>query len=115
MFLFIFCSCSQRNQYKNRVYIDIYGNYKDRATVKFDNDVIFDKKVNSRRFLDVIRGPIVLNKAEIKIYFSIDSKDTSLIFSLKKNNYLFIGHSDIRHEFQFYPTDSIKFFHSKTD
>lgn len=115
MFLIICSSCSQEKHYKNSVYVDIYGDYKERAIVKFDDDVIFDKKVNSHHSLDVIRGPFILNKGEIRIYFSIDNKDTSLVFSLKKNNYLYIGHSDFRHEFQFYPTDSIKFFHSRID
>ena len=115
MFLIICSSCRQEKNYKNSVYIDIYGDYKKRALVKFDDDVIFDQSVNSHHSLDVIRGPLILNKTEIKIYFSIDNKDTSLIFSLKKNNYLFIGHSDLKNEFQFYPSDSIKFFHSRID
>ena len=41
MFL-IFCSSrSQEKQYKNSVYVDIYGDYQERATVKIDDDVIY--------------------------------------------------------------------------
>jgi hypothetical protein len=115
LILFVYSSCSQKQRYKNSVYIDVYGDFKQRVIVKIDDDIIFDKKVDTHHTLDVIRGPLLLDKEKVKIFFSIDNKDTSVIFNLKKNNYLYIGHSDLRHEFQFYPSDSIKFFHSRID
>ncbi|GAA3968828.1 hypothetical protein GCM10022210_17110 [Mucilaginibacter dorajii] len=110
-------ACTPKQQYSNSVYINIYGKYvnKERVVVKIDDDVIYNEISNTRQFSEVTQGPLTLNKRQIKIYFAVNGKDTSLVFPLKKQNYLNIGYSDIKHQFQFYSLDSTHFFNSKTD
>jgi len=111
--LLILCiSCSQKQLGKNVVYVNVYRDLKKSATLKFDDDVIYDKKGNANpNFdLDVIRGPFHFDKDKIKIHFSIDGKDTSFIYPLKKVNYISVGYSNRRHEFQFSLQDSTQFF-----
>ena len=115
LLLILGISCSQNQHYKSSVYVNVYGDFKKQATLKFDNDIIYNKKGDSNQIfnLDAIRGPFYIDKDKIKISFSIDGKDTSFIYSLKKVNYIGVGYSIRRHEFQFYLSDSTHFFMPK--
>lgn len=105
-------SCEQNQHYKNAVYIDLYGDFKKQATLKIDGNIIYDKKNyrNKKIDLDEIRGPVYFDKEKIKIDFAIDGKDTSFYYTLKKINYVSVGYSNYRHEFQFMLSDSAQFF-----
>lgn len=84
----IFCiSCNQKQHCKNVIYANVYGDFKKRATLKFDDNIIYDKKsdLNHSLNLDATRGPFYFDKDKIKIYFSIDGDDTSFIYPLKKS------------------------------
>lgn len=115
VFLIIFNSCSHKQGERNSIYITIYGKIHDRMTVKFDRDIIYDKRIKTNHLLEVTRGPFIINKDKVIIYYNIDNKDTSVTFSLKKSNYVTIGYSEIRHEFQFAISDSTQFFNSRID
>ena len=111
--LLIFCiSCSQNQPYKNSVYVNLYGNFKKQATLKFDGNIVYEKRVKSNQSwdLDATRGPFHFDKDEISVYFSIDGKDTSFTYPLKKVNYISVGYSNRRHEFQLSLSDSTQFY-----
>ncbi len=115
LLLIMLTTCGHKNGHSNSVYIDIYGRCKEQITVKLDDDIIFDKKMKAEKLLEVTRGPLILKKEKVKIYYRIDDKDTSFTFVLKQNNYLSIGYSEFRKEFQFGIRDSLHFFKSRID
>jgi hypothetical protein len=105
-------SCSPKQHYKSSVYINVYGDFKEQVILKLDKDIVLSKRISPAKWvsLDAIRGPIHYSKDKIKIYFSIDGKDTSFIYPLKSVNYISVGYSNRRHEFQFTLPDSANFF-----
>jgi hypothetical protein len=113
--LMILVSCGHKENYNNAIYINIYGKCKQQIIVKLDKKTIYDKRINATHLIEVTRGPFTLNEKDVKIHYQIDDKDTSFIFQLKNKNYVSIGYSDIRNEFQFMISDSLHFFNSRID
>jgi len=111
----IVIGCTGKKNHESTMYINIYGKSKQRITVQLNKKTVYDKRDSMTRLIEVTRGPFVLNEKDVQIHYQIDNKDTTITFPLKNKNYVSIGYSDIRKEFQFTTADSLHFFNSRTD
>lgn len=112
--LLMLSSCTGKSS-RSTVYVSIYANSDKRVILTFDGKVIFDRKTPTSQKVEVVRGPIIIDKKDIEIHYLVDEKDTTIMYRLKPKNYINILYSDSRNEFQFGTTDSVSFFNSRID
>jgi hypothetical protein len=116
--ILLLASCNVKNKSGGPVInINVIGSYipNERFKVVIEQAVLFDKVVKSNELQDRRLVYYPKNFDSVKIIFSVNNRDTSFIYHLRKKNFLIFGKSLAYKQLLVSKVDSVEYWKNLHD